>query len=135
MRTAAALFLLCLPALAGADSDKPLSPAEAAKRVDQKCTVEMVVKSTGKARAGTPVFFNSEDDFRDKKNFTVLLDKEAVEKFKKAKVEDPAAHFKGKTVRVTGTVKLYRERPEIVVNDPGQIKVVEKKEPPPNRSL
>jgi DNA/RNA endonuclease YhcR with UshA esterase domain len=58
---------------------------------------------------------------------TVMLDKEAVEKFKKAKVEDPAAHFKGKTVRVTGTVKLYRERPEIVVNDPGQIKVVLKK--------
>ena len=56
-----------------------------------------------------------------------MLDKEAVEKFKKAKVEDPAAHFKGKTVRVTGTVKLYRERPEIVVNDPGQIKVVLKK--------
>jgi DNA/RNA endonuclease YhcR with UshA esterase domain len=127
MRTAAALSLLCLPALAGTDADKPIPPAEAAKHVDKKCTVEMVVKSTGKARTGTPVFLNSEDDFRDQKNFTVLLDKEAVEKFKKAQVEDPAAHFKGKTVRVTGTVKLYRERPEIVVNDPGQIQVVEKR--------
>jgi DNA/RNA endonuclease YhcR with UshA esterase domain len=44
----------------------------------------------------------------------------------KAKIEDPSAHYKGKTVRVTGTVKLYREKPEIVVEQADQIQVVEK---------
>ena len=47
---------------------------------------------------------------------------------KEAKVDDVPAHYKGKTIRVTGTVKLYREKPEIIVNDPeAQIKFVEKK--------
>ena len=129
MRTVAVLFVLCLvPALVAAeDKDaKPLSPAEAAKNVDKKCTVEMEVKSTGKS-GNRRVFLNSEANYRDGKNFTVMLDRGVLAKFKKAKVEDPAEHFKGKTIRVTGTVKLYNNRPEIAVDDPAQITVVEKK--------
>ena len=117
--------LLALPALAADPPAKPLSPAEAAKKVNEKVTVQMEVKSTG----GKEVcFLNSEADYQDAQNFTVFLPREAMEKFKKAKIDDPAAHFKGKTIRVTGTVKLYRDKPEIVVNDPDkEIKVVEKK--------
>ena len=129
MRTCAVLAVLLLcPALLRADDKgaKPLSPAEAAKHVGEKCTVEMQVKSTGKGREGSVVFLNSEEDYKDTKNFTVFLDKEVLEKFRKAKIDDPADHFKGKTIRVTGTVKLYRERPEIAVDDPEQVQVVEK---------
>jgi DNA/RNA endonuclease YhcR with UshA esterase domain len=66
-------------------------------------------------------------DFRDAQNFTVFIPEEAVEKFKKAKVEDPRTHFKGKTILVTGTVTLYREKPQIKVEDPDQIQVADKK--------
>ncbi|HZY84991.1 MAG TPA: hypothetical protein VFE78_09180 [Gemmataceae bacterium] len=130
MRTAVVLFVLCLPpALVVADDKdaKPLSPAEAAKNIDKKCTVEMEVKSTGKSGNRT-VFLNSEANFRDGKNFTVMLGRGVLAKYKKVKVEDAAEHFKGKTIRVTGTVKLYRNKPEIVVDDPSQITVVEKKD-------
>jgi DNA/RNA endonuclease YhcR with UshA esterase domain len=130
MRSFAVVAVLLLaPALLRADDKdtKALSPAEAAKRVGEKCTVEMEVKSVGMSKDGSVAFLNSQEDFKDEKNFTAFVGKEAVEKLKKAKVEDLAAHFKGKTVRVTGTVKLYRERPEIVVDDPEQIQVVEKK--------
>ena len=72
-------------------------------------------------------FLNSETDFKDDKNFTIFIDKDALAKFKEAKIEDPAAHFKGKTVQVKGKVTLYRERPEIKVSGPDVIKVVEKK--------
>jgi len=102
----------------------PLSPADAAKKVDQKITVEFVVKSTGGKAA---VYLNSEEDFKSDKNFTVFLPAKAVEKFKAAKVDDPAAHFKGKTVRVTGTVTLFKEKPQIKVEGPDQITLVEKK--------
>ena len=37
------------------------------------------------------------------------------------------AVVKGKTVHVSGTVTLYQNRPQIQVEEPGQIKVVEKK--------
>jgi DNA/RNA endonuclease YhcR with UshA esterase domain len=128
MRTVAVLFVLGLmpPLLAADDKDvKPLAPAEAAKNIDKKCTVEMEVKSTGKS-GNRRVFLNSATNFRDKANFTVMLGRDVLAKFKKMKVEDPAEHFKGKTIRVTGTVKLYNNRPEIAVDDPSQITVVEK---------
>jgi micrococcal nuclease len=126
MRTVAVLFVLCVAAADDKDV-KPISPSEAAKNVDKKCTVEMEVKSTGKS-GNRRVFLNSEANYRDGKNFTVLLNQGVLAKFKQVKVEGPAEHFKGKTIRVTGTVKLYNNKPEIVVDDPSQIVVVEKKE-------
>jgi DNA/RNA endonuclease YhcR with UshA esterase domain len=104
--------------------DKPLTPTEAAQKVGEKVPVEMEVKS---ARKGSGVaFLNSEADFKDEKNFTLFINKAGVEKFKEAKVEDLAGHFKGKTVRATGKVALSRERPQIVIEDPAQIVIVKK---------
>jgi DNA/RNA endonuclease YhcR with UshA esterase domain len=107
---------------------KPITPAEAAKQVNKQCTVAMEVRSTGKARGGGFIFLNSQKNFRDKDNFTVVIDKKSLAKFKKAGVADPAEHYKGKKVHVTGTVTLYNERPQIKVEDPKQIKIVEKKQ-------
>jgi DNA/RNA endonuclease YhcR with UshA esterase domain len=38
-----------------------------------------------------------------------------------------APAFKGKTVRVTGTVTLYQDKPQIKAEDPEQIKIIDKK--------
>jgi DNA/RNA endonuclease YhcR with UshA esterase domain len=85
----------------------------------------MVVKSAGK---GNGVFFlNSKEEYKAADNFTVFINKQGVEKLKEAKIEDPAAHYNNKTIRVTGTVKLYRDKPEIIVEKAEQIQVVEKK--------
>jgi hypothetical protein len=46
-------------------------------------------------------------------NLTFNIDKDALAKFKEAKIDDPAARFKGKFVRVEGKVILYRDKPEI----------------------
>jgi DNA/RNA endonuclease YhcR with UshA esterase domain len=113
--------------LAADEPPKPISPEEAAKRVNEKCVVQMEVKSTGMSRNNEIVFLNSEADFKDKKNFTVMLGKDLLAKLKKNKIEEPATFYKGKTIQVTGTVKLYREKPEIVVEEPDQLKVLEKK--------
>jgi DNA/RNA endonuclease YhcR with UshA esterase domain len=130
MRLGALVVAVLLLAAAWADDkpdktkDKPLTPTEAAKKVGEKVTVELEVKS---ARKGNGVaFLNSEADFKDKKNFTLSINKAGVEKFKEAKVEDPADHFKGKTVRATGKVTLYWERPQIIVEDPAQFVIVKK---------
>lgn len=124
---ALALSLLMAVALSAAGDDapaKPLSPAEAAKKVDHKVTVEFEVKSTGGKDA---TYLNSEADFKSDKNFTLYIPKAALTKFKEAKVDDPREHYKGKTVRVTGKVTLYKDKPQIKVDEPGQIKVVEGK--------
>jgi DNA/RNA endonuclease YhcR with UshA esterase domain len=123
--TVLAVVILAPVAAADDKDDKPITPAEAAKMADKKVTVEMEVKSVGKSK---DVFFlNSEEDFKSAKNFTAFINADGVKKFKEAKIDDIQEHFKGKTVRVTGTVKLYNEKPEIVVDDPKQIVIVEKK--------
>jgi DNA/RNA endonuclease YhcR with UshA esterase domain len=118
------LLLGLSPALAD-DKPKPVNPAEAAKKVNEDVTLQMEVKSA--TLRGGICFLNSEEDFKDAKNFTVFIDKEALAKFKEAKIEDPAAHFKGKTVQVKGKVTLFRERPQIKITGPDDIKVVDKK--------
>jgi DNA/RNA endonuclease YhcR with UshA esterase domain len=85
----------------------------------------MEVKSA--ALRGSVCFLNSQEDFKDARNFTVFLGKDALEKFREAKIEDPAAHFKGNTILVTGKVTLYRDKPQIAVDGPDQIKIEEKK--------
>ena len=123
---AAALSLLVwLPPVLADDAPKPIGPAEAAKKVNKEVTLLMEVKSVGKS--GQVYFLNSEADFKDAKNFTVFIDKDALANFKEAKIDDPVAHFKGKTIQVKGKVVLYRERLEIKVSGPDAIQIIEKR--------
>jgi len=124
MFTIACLFV-SLPCALGEDQSKPIGPAEAAKKVNEQVTLEMEVKSA--MLRGTTGFLNSEKDFRDPKNVTLFIDRDTLAKFKEAKIDDPAVHFKGKIVRVEGKVVLFRDRPEIKLSGPDAIKIVEKK--------
>jgi DNA/RNA endonuclease YhcR with UshA esterase domain len=119
-------FLICVAAAPAADDSKPIGPAEALKKIDETVTVRMEVKSA--RLTGTACYLNSESDYKSEKNLTLYIDKASLAKFKNAKIEDPADHFKGKTVEVKGKVIKFRERAEIKVGSPGAIKVVEKKE-------
>lgn len=117
--------LLLIPAIVWADeSPKPITPAEAAKRIKEKVTVEMLVKSTG---GRENCYLNSEEDFKSDANFTIFLSKDAKEKFKKAGIENPAEYYKQKTIQVTGTVIVVEKKPRIAVNEPKDLKVIEKK--------
>lgn len=109
-------------------ADKPLTPQEALGKVDQRVTVEMEVKSTG---GNTARYLNSEADFRDPKNFAVYIPQAALLKFYQAQIPDPAQFYKGKTIRVTGMVTLNRGRPQLRVDTPQQIQVVEPMESSP----
>ena len=71
-------------------------------------------------------FLNSESDFKSEKNFTLFINSASAAKFKKAGIADAGELFKGKKIRATGMVKLYKERPGIVLEDPKQIEVVVK---------
>ncbi|MBS0206175.1 MAG: hypothetical protein JSS49_25045 [Planctomycetes bacterium] len=117
--------LLLIPAIVWADeSPKPITPAEAAKRIKEKVTVEMLVKSTG---GRENCYLNSEEDFKSDANFTIFLSKDAKEKLKQAGIENPAEYYKQKTIQVTGTVIVVEKKPRIAVNEPKDLKVVEKK--------
>jgi glucose/arabinose dehydrogenase len=128
MRVLAVLLALVGASLSfAADKEKPLTTAEAIKKVNEKVVVEMQVKaSKNRLEKRGEIYLDSEEDFHDKKNLAVVIQKKGAAKFKEAGIDDPAAYFKGKTIRVTGTVILEEKRPRIVIEDPNSIKILDK---------
>jgi len=120
--------LLVSTAAIAQESRAPLTPAEAAKNVDQQVTVEFEVKSTG---GGRNRYLNSASDFSMAGNFTIFIPQVALPKFAQAQIEKPDEHYYGKVIQVTGTVTLNRNKPQITVSEPGQIQVVAGKSGPP----
>jgi hypothetical protein len=102
----------------------PLSAPEARTRTNEHVTVEMPVKAAKNCQRCSLMFLDSEEDHHDPKNFAVAVTYSGKEKFKEARIDDPAGHFKGKTIRVTGLVIVKDNQPQVEVDDPGQIEVV-----------
>jgi DNA/RNA endonuclease YhcR with UshA esterase domain len=105
----------------------PLSPLEAAYRVNEQVTVEMLVKAAKNCAHCSQIFLDSEEDHHDPENMAVAVTETGAARFKAVRIDDPALYFKGKTIRVQGLVTLKENRPQIEVDDPRQIEVVEKK--------
>jgi DNA/RNA endonuclease YhcR with UshA esterase domain len=109
------------PAVFAQPAPKVVTPAVAAKSIDQKVILQMEVKSTG---GNSNRYLNSTSDYKDPNTFTIYIPEAVVPKFKQTPVGDPALYYKGKTIQVTGTVTLYKEKPQITIDEPTQIKVV-----------
>jgi endonuclease/exonuclease/phosphatase family metal-dependent hydrolase len=103
-----------------------IAPEEAASHFGRRATVEFVVRNGSVINEGRLGFLNSLEDFRDSKNFTVVLNEDALSAYATAGIVDPSRHFRGKTIRVTGTIELRRGQHQITVNDPKQIEEVRK---------
>jgi acetyl esterase/lipase len=121
------ISVLTIPALYAQEAHPPLTPAEAAKKVDQEVTVEFAVRSTGGERNR---YLNSASDFSQPNNFTVFIPQATMPKFAAANIKNPDEHFYGKTVRVTGKVILNRNKPQITITDPAQVKINAEKSGP-----
>lgn len=101
-----------------------LSPVEAIHRINEAVTVEMLVRRTKCCSGSRQVFLDSEANHRDPNNLGVVVTEEGRAKFSEAGIDDPTAHYKGKTIRVRGVVTRRDDRPYIEVHDPGQIELV-----------
>jgi hypothetical protein len=119
--TAAVIVLGFMSFAFAQEAMRPITAEEALKRVDQKVTVAMEVKSTG---GNTARYLNSETDFRAEKNFAIFIPNIALAGFKQAGIADPGEFYKNKTIVVTGTVALAQGRPQIRVENVNQIKVM-----------
>ncbi len=121
VRSLLVVALVSLGAFA-ADEPKPLSPVEARKQVGREITVKMKVK-TAKDRLEKrgEIYLDAEDDFKDEKNFAVVITRKGAESLKEAGITDPADHFKDKTITAKGTVKEVYGVPRIEVDEAKQI--------------
>jgi hypothetical protein len=104
--------------------ESPLAPAEARKKVGQTITVEMTVRAAkDRLEKRGEIYLDAEADFRDEKNFAVVITKAGAAKLKDAGIDDPASHFKDKKIRATGMVKEVDMIPRIEIDEAKQIRV------------
>ena len=101
-----------------------ISAEEAINRVNESVTVVMVVQKTKSCTGSCQVFLDSEPNHRDPKNLGVVITVDGRPKFTEAGIDDPTAHFNGKTIRVRGVVIRKEKGPYIEVSDPNQIELV-----------
>jgi DNA/RNA endonuclease YhcR with UshA esterase domain len=101
-------------------SQTTISAKDAASHKDEKVTLTDVV-------AGGKYFSNSGITLLDigaphpNESLTLLIKGDDRKKFATA----PETTFKGKKVTITGTVIDFKGKPEIVITEPDQIKIVE----------
>jgi DNA/RNA endonuclease YhcR with UshA esterase domain len=107
---AAGLALTASPALA-----ETVAPNEAQQHVGQTVTVEGVVSAVHHAASGRAIFIDMGGRYPDN-SFAAIIFKDDARKFPDIDSLD------GKTVDVTGPIRLHNGKPEIILNDPGQIK-------------
>ncbi len=113
--------------LAVAADPEPLAPVEARKRLEEKVTVEMTVRAAkDRLEKRGEIYFDSELDFHDPKNFAVVITRAGAASLKSAGVDKPAEHFKDKTIRATGTVKEVDKIRRLEVDDARQIRLADR---------
>ncbi|HRV95860.1 MAG TPA: nuclease, partial [Anaerolineae bacterium] len=65
------------------------------------------------------IFLNFDQDYRN--SFKVVIFPDAWSLFP----DSPDIYFQDKMVRVTGSIKIYQNSPEIIVDQPDQIEILE----------
>ena len=97
-----------------AAQDRVVPDSAAARFVGQTVTVEGTVASVGSSRRSATTFLNLGAAYPNQ-TFTAVIFRSAASRFPNPQ------QWEGKRVRVTGKVRLYREKPEIVLEEPSQI--------------
>jgi len=97
---------------------KVISWKDAHKYYGQYVTVEG--KIVGTYNSGKVCFLNFNSNWKE--GFTAVIFASDFYKFP----PQPEEYYKNKTVRVTGTIKEYKGKPEIILKDPSQIEIVKK---------
>lgn len=94
-----------------------ISWAEADEHVGEMATVEGTVIRT--YQSDNVLFLNFHEDYRN--SFTAAIFVTELGRFP----ENAKDFYRGKTVRISGVIKSYRGAPEMVVNTPEQIEIIE----------
>ena len=73
------------------------------KKVGETITVEMTVQASKDAsKKRGEIYLDAELDFRDEKNFAVVITKDGAADLRAAGIDEPATHFKDKKIRADG---------------------------------
>jgi DNA/RNA endonuclease YhcR with UshA esterase domain len=115
MKVLASALSLTLIATATLAQTQVIAPADTQKYVGKSVTVEGPVSEVHHAASGKVTFIDMGGRYPNN-TFAGVIFADDTSKFSDVDSLD------GKTVDITGTIKLYQGRTEIILNDPAQIK-------------
>jgi micrococcal nuclease len=95
-----------------------ICPKDAINHIGQHKTVRFFIEKS--YDSGKVIFLNSKNNFKDYDNFTAVIFEADKNKFP----PQPADFYWGKTVDITGRIKEYKGRAEIILEDISQIKII-----------
>ena len=98
------------------NASRVISWQDAAKHYGEYATVEGKIVATH--NSGKACFLNFHPNY--KKYFTAVIFASAFPLFP----ANPESFYYGKKVRVSGYIKEYKGKPEIILNDPSQIEIL-----------
>jgi hypothetical protein len=90
------------------------------ENVGKELTVRGKVSGTYKSPRGSVILINFEGVNRD---FVAAVEKDNIEAVNAGFDGDITAAVAGKTLVITGPIKLYREKPQVVISKPEQVKI------------
>lgn len=123
----ATISLLCIVQdVAGQGEERPLSAIAARSALGRQVTVETFVQ-TAKDRLAKrgEIYLDSELDFRNEKNFAVVIAREGAESLSKIGIDTPTSYFENQWIRAEGVVTEVDGVPRIEIHDAQQIQRVE----------
>jgi DNA/RNA endonuclease YhcR with UshA esterase domain len=97
-------------------SSKAISWQDADKHYGENVTIEGTIAGT--YNSGKVCFLNFDTNYRN--SFTAVIFASDFHLFP----ANPQDYYYGKKVRIKGHIKEYNGRPEIILNDPGQVEVI-----------
>lgn len=109
------LLFFCLASIA---QEQSIKPSDAQRYIGEEKTVCGIVASATYARRskGQPTFLNLDQPYPNQ-IFTVLIWGSDRQNFQ----NPPETIYRGKNICVSGIIKIFREKPEIIVHNPSQI--------------
>jgi hypothetical protein len=102
---------------------KVLTAQQASETSDPQITVAFEVRSVGVNTRGNLFYLNSERNYQDRKNVSIVLPREILED-QEATVTRLRATYEGRVVRAFGRVIRYRGQTQIMVEDLAQLCLV-----------
>ena len=117
--TALPILAFVLLAIASAMGQRTLTATDAKDHIGEQSTVCGKVVSTVYAEKsrGRPTFLNFDKPYPDQIFTLVIWGSD------RSKFGDPETTYRGKRVCVTGKISAYKGVPEVVANEPAQIKL------------
>ena len=120
-RRVSALSMLAFALLAASSvlAQRTLTATEAKAHIGEQATVCGKVVSTRWAESsrGSPTFLNFDQPYPDQVFTLVIWGND------RSKFDNPETTYRGKRVCVAGKISAFKGVPEVVANDPAQIKV------------